>query len=62
MNLFRLVGDMAHLASFLVLLLKLLASRSANGAWLAPLPPLSPVLSCIPSLSSFHWQQSTGAN
>lgn len=32
MNLFRLVGDMAHLASFLVLLLKLLASRSANGA------------------------------
>ncbi|KAK1936570.1 ER lumen protein-retaining receptor A [Phytophthora citrophthora] len=31
MNLFRLVGDMAHLASFLVLLLKLLASRSANG-------------------------------
>ncbi|KAL3657277.1 hypothetical protein V7S43_017785 [Phytophthora oleae] len=31
MNLFRLVGDMAHLASFLVLLLKMLASRSANG-------------------------------
>lgn len=31
MNVFRLAGDMAHLASFLVLLLKLLASRSANG-------------------------------
>ena len=31
MNLFRLVGDMSHLASFLVLLLKLLASRSAAG-------------------------------
>lgn len=33
MNLFRLVGDMAHLASFLVLLLKLLASRSAAGTF-----------------------------
>lgn len=32
MNLFRLAGDMSHLASFLVLLLKLLASRSAAGA------------------------------
>lgn len=35
MNLFRLAGDMAHLASFLVLLLKLLASRSANGECVA---------------------------
>jgi hypothetical protein len=35
MNLFRLAGDMAHLASFLVLLLKLLASRSANGEGVA---------------------------
>lgn len=31
MNIFRLIGDMSHLASFLVLLLKLLASRSAAG-------------------------------
>lgn len=48
MNLFRLAGDMAHLASFLVLLLKLLASRSANGRWLTrggPRGVLSDVLS-----------------
>lgn len=31
MNIFRFVGDMTHLISFLVLLLKLLASRSASG-------------------------------
>lgn len=31
MNLFRLLGDMCHLASFIVLLLKLVASKSATG-------------------------------
>nr|CCA19520.1 ER lumen protein retaining receptor putative [Albugo laibachii Nc14] len=31
MNIFRFIGDMTHLISFLVLLLKLLASRSASG-------------------------------
>jgi hypothetical protein len=42
MNLFRLVGDMSHLASFLVLLLKLLASRSAAGASCRHEPRLFP--------------------
>lgn len=31
MNIFRLIGDMAHLLSFLVLLLKLMASKSSVG-------------------------------
>ena len=31
MNLFRLAGDMSHLASFIVLLLKLIASKSSLG-------------------------------
>lgn len=31
MNIFRIFGDMSHLASILVLLLKLRASKSAAG-------------------------------
>ena len=31
MNIFRLLGDMSHLASFIVLLLKLVASKSGAG-------------------------------
>jgi ER lumen protein retaining receptor len=31
MNIFRMLGDMAHLASFLVMVLRLQASRSAQG-------------------------------
>ena len=31
MNLFRLAGDLTHLASFVVLLLKILATRSCRG-------------------------------
>ena len=31
MNIFRLIGDMTHLASFIVLILRLLASKSASG-------------------------------
>jgi hypothetical protein len=31
MNAFRLIGDMTHLASFVVLLLKILATRSCRG-------------------------------
>ena len=31
MNIFRFVGDMTHLGSFVVLLLKILATRSCRG-------------------------------
>ena len=33
MNLFRMAGDLTHLLSFLVLLLKLYSCNSAAGAW-----------------------------
>lgn len=33
MNIFRLTGDMSHLLSILLLLLKLRASKSAAGVW-----------------------------
>jgi ER lumen protein retaining receptor len=35
MNLFRLAGDLTHLASFVVLLLKILATRSCRGEWMS---------------------------
>jgi len=59
MNLFRLAGDMTHVLSILVLLLRLQAAKNANGIslktqelYLVPLPPLLPRLSgLLPRLS-----------
>lgn len=41
MNLFRLAGDLTHLASFVVLLLKILATRSCRGKRMNPGRPPS---------------------
>jgi hypothetical protein len=32
MNIFRLAGDMSHVASILILMLRLIGSKQANGA------------------------------
>jgi len=54
MNLFRLAGDMTHVLSILVLLLRLQAAKNANGIslktqelYLVPLPPLLPPLDVL---------------
>lgn len=48
MNLFRMAGDLTHLLSFLVLLLKLYSCNSAAGAWLAGDPPSTWTRSPLP--------------
>ena len=41
MNIFRLIGDMAHLMSFLVILVKMQGTKSAAGACALPRSPLA---------------------
>lgn len=51
MNIFRLAGDMSHVFSIIILLLRLKVAKNANGACPASRPPAIPacvdVMHCV---------------